>query len=100
MALGVQSRIQFPAANNYWYCTEKAVPSADNADGTAVPPLGSTIVNGSFGHELIEPVPPRPVAEQFDKLTVPKFASGNILPEEGASTTHSAEDRAAEATVV
>jgi len=83
--------------------TEKASPLADKEDGTDLPPLGSIMVRGSGVHEPIgASIPPvcTEAASQPEKLTVPKSASGKTLRDEGASTTHSAEARAAEVTVV
>ncbi len=41
----------------------------------------------------IAPVTPLMVAWAPEKLAVPKFAKGKMVPEDGASTIHSAEDR-------
>lgn len=80
-----------------FHVTEKLVPAPDNADGCALTVPWRVTITISFAVEegnaaLIEPVVPPMVALAEVKETVPKFASGRILPPaEGASAIHSAE---------
>ncbi len=65
-------------------------PPEPRLEGTAfVTPLAAMVIASGLGLELIA----TPFAVQFEKLTVPKSASGKIPPEEGASAIHSAEPR-------
>ena len=70
------------------------VPPPPRPDGVALVVLPDAIVIASgLGLLLIE----RPLAVQFEKLTVPKLASGSTPPEpDGASAIHSAEPSFAE----
>ena len=84
--------------------TEKLVPLPDSAEGCALTvPLRVTITISSAVEEgneaLIEPVVPPIVALADVKATVPKFASGRILPADGASAIHSADVACAPDTV-
>lgn len=67
-----------------------------------VPPRVTITISSAVeeGNEaLIEPVVPPMVALADVKVTVPKFASGRILPADGASAIHSADVACAPDTV-
>jgi len=77
---------------------ENAEPPAVSEDGTAsVVLVEPTMVSGSYCHmpSLIVPVCRLMVADAPVNGITPKFASGNVPPDHGASTIHSAEERLA-----
>lgn len=87
----------------------KLVPSVERAEGWAftVPEFVTIVMDCTFvPNEPMFPVTPPMVAKFVEltavlsvpQLTVPKFASGRIPPEYGASVIHSAELRWAEFT--
>jgi hypothetical protein len=76
--------------------TVKAEPPDVNAEGTALAtPAEVSMVSASFRQAVspIGPMTPLTVASQPKKLTVRKSASGSTLLSDGASMTHSADDR-------
>ncbi len=76
--------------------TEKLSPLPDSAEGDAfvAPPLVTIVIWCTLApNEPIVPVVPLIEASHELNETVPKFAKGSTPPLEGASATHSADER-------